>query len=95
MATEVLDRLERRFPGLMGQVEAVDAMTPLTVERYLAVYRGMQAWPPKLGMSTLMKEEVSLTLPGLTDFYMVGQFAQGMVGLSTVAGGGRKLVQRL
>jgi hypothetical protein len=42
-----------------------------------------------------MKEDVSTTLPGLKDFHMVGQFAQGMVGLSTAAAGGRKLVQRL
>jgi phytoene dehydrogenase-like protein len=95
LTTEVIDRLEPRFPGLLAQVEAVDVMTPLTVERYLGAYRGMQAWPPKLDMSTLMKEDVSTTLPGLKDFHMVGQFAQGMVGLSTAAAGGRKLVQRL
>jgi phytoene dehydrogenase-like protein len=95
LATDVIDCLEERFPRLLSQVEAVDVMTPLTVERYLGAYRGLQAWPPKMDMSTLMKEGVSLSLPGLRDFYMVGQFAQGMVGLSTAAGGGRKLVQRL
>jgi phytoene dehydrogenase-like protein len=95
IAEETVERLEARFPGLMGQIEVVDVMTPVTVERYLGAYRGLQAWPPKLDLKTLMNEGVSPTLPGLKDFYMVGQFAQGMVGLSTAAFGGRKLVQRL
>ena len=95
LAGEVIERLSSRFPGLGAQVEAVDVMTPVTVERYLGAYRGLQAWPPKLDLCTLMREGVSPTLPGLEEFYMVGQFAQGMVGLSTAAAGGRKLVRRL
>jgi phytoene dehydrogenase-like protein len=95
VAKEVLARLDPRFPGLGSQVEAEDVMTPVTVERYLGAYRGLQAWPPKLDVGTLMREGLSPTLPGLSNFYMVGQYAQGMIGLSTAAAGGRKLVRRL
>ncbi|HTY47708.1 MAG TPA: FAD-dependent oxidoreductase [Methanomassiliicoccales archaeon] len=87
--------IEKRFPGLRGQVEAWDVITPVTTERYLGAYRGLQAWPSKVEMSTLMKEGLSTTLPGLEGFYMVGQYAQGTIGLTTVAAAGRKLVKRL
>jgi len=92
---QVLRELEKRFPGLRGQVEAKDVITPVTTERYLGAYRGLQAWPSKVEMSTLMKEGLSTTLPGLEGFYMVGQYAQGTIGLTTVAAAGRKLVKRL
>jgi hypothetical protein len=35
------------------------------------------------------------TLPGLDRFYMAGQWAEAMLGLSTAAVSGRKLVQRM
>ncbi|MDD1769527.1 MAG: NAD(P)/FAD-dependent oxidoreductase [Methanomassiliicoccales archaeon] len=95
VAEAVLAELEKRFPGLRAQVEAKDVVTPITSERYLGAYRGLQAWPARIDMKQLLKEGVSPTLPGLRDFYMVGQYAQGMIGLITVAAGGRKIVRRI
>ncbi len=91
----VMVELEKRFPGLSAQVEAKDVITPVTTERFLGAYRGLQAWPSKVEMSKLMKEGLSTTLPGLDGFYMVGQYAQGTIGLTTVAAAGRKLIKRL
>ena len=93
VADLVMARLETRFRGLKGQIEAVDVTTPVTSERYLGAYRGLQAWAPRIGMGELMKQGVSKTLPGLDNFHMVGQYALGTVGLMTAALGGRSLVK--
>jgi phytoene dehydrogenase-like protein len=90
----VLDQLEPRFPGLRGQVEATDVATPVTIERYTGNGQGFQG---SLGIplgGLLAGRGIVRTLPGLTDFYMVGQWA-GFPGLPWVAGMGRSLVQHL
>jgi phytoene dehydrogenase-like protein len=91
----VIDLLENRFPGLRRQLETVDMATPLTTERYTGNYHGRQPWPPPQSALKVMRKGLSRTLPGLADFYMVGQWADAMIGISTVALAGRKLVQRL
>ena len=40
MAGEVLERLERHYPGLSGQVEVTDVATPYTTWRYTRNDRG-------------------------------------------------------
>lgn len=35
------------------------------------------------------------TLPGLGQFYMVGQWARAMIGISTAAASGRRLIEFL
>ncbi len=90
----VLDQLEPRFPGLRGQVEVVDVATPVTMERYTG---NGQAFQGSLGIplaGLLAGRGIVRTLPGLADFYMVGQWA-GFPGLPWVAGMGRSLVQHL
>jgi len=93
-AEAVLDWLERRFPGIREQVEVVDVATPLTSERYTANYRGLQAWGASDTVSFSTKG-FTRTLPGLTGFHMVGQWAEATIGLSTAAASGRSLVKRL
>ena len=90
----VLDQLEPRFPGLRGQVEVVDVATPVTIERYTGNGRAFQG---SLGIplaGLLAGRGIVRTLPGLTGFYMAGQWA-GFPGLPWVAGMGRSLVQHL
>jgi phytoene dehydrogenase-like protein len=92
----IAQRLERRFPGFQSQIEAVDVVTPVTVERWTGAHRGCQAWgAPKEFMKEVMKNGVSKNLPDLQDFYMVGQWAGGTIGLNTVCLMGRKLVRDL
>ena len=75
IAETVIAQLERRFPGLSAQVEVADVATPLTTERYTGNYHGYQAWgAPGAGITGIFKG-LSKTLPGLSDFYMVGQWA--------------------
>jgi phytoene dehydrogenase-like protein len=96
IAEIVIDRLNRRFPGLKGQVEVVDVTTPATVERFVGSYRGFQAWgiPDQSFIDALSGKGLSKTLPGLEDFYMVGQWAGGL-GLPNVAAMGRKVIESI
>ncbi|MGD8623150.1 MAG: NAD(P)/FAD-dependent oxidoreductase [Anaerolineae bacterium] len=94
VAATVLDQLEQRFPGLGEQVEVVDVATPLTIERYTG---NGPAFQGSLGLPLagfLAGRGIVRTLPGLANFYMVGQWA-GLPGLPWVAGMGRNLVRHL
>jgi len=95
-AETVIACLDQRFPGLAGQVEAVDVATPLTTERFAGSHKGFQAWPvPDQGMlAALTGQGLSKTLPGLANFHMVGQWAGGL-GLPNVAAMGRQVIARL
>ena len=96
IAETVIEQLDRRFPGLKAQVEVVDVATPLTTERYVGSYRGLQAWPVpnQSPMDALSGKGLSRTLPGLEGFYMAGQWAGGL-GLPTVAAMGRKTIEAI
>ena len=90
------EKLDNRFPDFKNSIEAVDVVTPVSVERWTGSYRGCQAWPaPKEYVKEVTKKGVSKTLPNLRNFYMVGQFAGGTIGLNTVCLMGRNLVKDL
>ena len=95
LAQTIIDLLEKRFPGIHEQIEAVDVATPVTIERYTANYRGLQVWFPNKGMGRMLLKGISPTLPGLKNFYMVGQWSDGMLGINSVAVGAWKLVRKL
>ncbi|MBN2393235.1 MAG: NAD(P)/FAD-dependent oxidoreductase [Anaerolineae bacterium] len=88
--------LERRFPGFAAQVEVTDVATPLTTERFTGSFMGYQAWgvPNQKMLDALTGKGLSKTLPGLSNFYMVGQWASGL-GLPNVAAMGRRVVADL
>ena len=90
------ERLENRFPGFKNHIEAVDVVTPVSVEHWTGSYRGCQAWgAPKEYAKIISKNGVSKALPGLQNFYMVGQWAGGTIGLNTVCLMGGNLVREL
>jgi phytoene dehydrogenase-like protein len=95
-AETVIACLDRRFPGLREQVEVIDVATPLTTERFTGSYLGYQTWPvpDQKMLDALSGKGLSKTLPGLSNFYMVGQWAGGM-GLPNVAAMGRRVVPHL
>jgi len=97
LADMVAKRLEKRFPGFTKQIEAYDVVTPVSVEHWTGGYRGFaQPWPPPKDLAKeINKKGVSKTLPGLQNFYMVGQWAGGTFGISTVCLMGRNLVREL
>jgi phytoene dehydrogenase-like protein len=92
-AETVIACLDRRFPGLREQVEVIDVATPLTTERFTGSYLGYQTWPvpDQKMLDALSGKGLSKTLPGLSNFYMVGQWAGG-IGLPNVAAMGRRAI---
>jgi phytoene dehydrogenase-like protein len=98
IAETIAKALEGRFPGFREQIEVIDVATPLTFERYTGTWQGFQAWPSGEGtrvfFNVLRGKGWCRTLPGLHNFYMVGQWA-GDHGLSTAAMSGRNVVRRL
>jgi phytoene dehydrogenase-like protein len=92
-AETVIAQLEKRFPGLTRQVEAVDVATPLTYERYAGIWRGaFEGWLPT---SETFGHAMRTTLPGLQSFSMVGQWVSPGGGLPAVALTGRAMIQAM
>jgi phytoene dehydrogenase-like protein len=96
IAVEVIDRLERRLPGISGEVEVVDVSTPMTVERYTGNWQGSQeGWLVTTDTIMIMGKGMDKTLPGLTNFYMAGQWVEPGGGVSAAALSGWRVVRML
>jgi phytoene dehydrogenase-like protein len=97
IAIKVIAQLDKRFPGFAGQVEAVDVATPMTYERYTGNWQGsMEGWlPTTKTMGMMMGKGMDKTLPGLEDFYMVGQWVEPGGGLPPAATSGRGVIQTI
>jgi phytoene dehydrogenase-like protein len=96
VADLIAAQLEKRFPGFQKNLEVTDMVTPMSTLHWTGSYRGCQAWnAPKQYQKEASKNGVSKTLPGLENFYMVGQWAGGIIGLSTVSLMGRDLVRTI
>lgn len=94
IAEAVIAQLEPRFPGIKDQVEVVDVATPHTTEKFTGNRHGYKTPLSRLMMSLFMHRSLSQTLPGLANFYMVGQWA-GSPGVPMVAAMGRDVAQAI
>jgi phytoene dehydrogenase-like protein len=92
--TAVLKVLEIKLPGISKQVEVVDVATPVTAEHFLGSRFGYQAWGSE-DFFKAMISGLSITLPGLTSFYMTGQWSMATIGISTAAISSRNLIKRI
>lgn len=94
---KVINQLDARFPGIAGQVEAVDVATPMTYERYTGNWQGsMEGWLiTTKTMSMAMGNGMDKTLPGLENLYMAGQWVEPGGGLPPAAMSGRKVVKMI
>jgi phytoene dehydrogenase-like protein len=91
IADQVVALLDRRFPGLAAQVEMRDVATPLTWERYTGNWKGaFEGWRVSTKTSSMMMDK---TLPGLSDFYMSGQWVMPGGGLPPAVMSGRNVIQ--
>ncbi len=84
---------EKRFPKAKGKIKVVDVSTPATVIRYTGNWRGsMEGWlmTPATGIKML-----PFSLPGLRDFYMVGQWISPGGGLPAGLMTGRMVSRRI
>ena len=95
VADQVIDALEERYPGLRSQVEVVDVATPVTYERYTANWRGAFAgWAMTTHkMSMMIGGGMKRTLPGLDDFYMIGQWVEPGGNVELAAASGRDVIK--
>jgi phytoene dehydrogenase-like protein len=93
IAHQVLQRLERHYPGLSSQVEVTDVVTPYTFWRYTLNHEG--AWEGWLMTAKAMRTMVERTLPGLSDFYMAGQWVMPGGGVPSCLYSGRHAIQLL
>jgi phytoene dehydrogenase-like protein len=91
IANEIIDALDRRYPGLRAEVEMVDVSSPATVVRFTNNWRGSfegWLWTPRVGLSGIKNE-----LPGLGDFYMAGHWVEPGGGLPPAMTSGRDVAQ--
>jgi phytoene dehydrogenase-like protein len=93
IADAVVSVLDKRFPGLAGQVEMRDVSSPTTFVRYTGNWKGsFEGWqvtPKTWSFGRIMRK----TLPGLDNFYMAGQWVEPGGGLPAVAMSGRNVMQ--
>ncbi len=96
VADTVIDVLERRWPGLRGDVEAVDVPTLLTWKRFMGGAYGFNNMPAKpFDMMQSLSGRLADTLPGLERFHFVGAWATSGGALFLNALSGRRVVEKL
>jgi phytoene dehydrogenase-like protein len=94
IADSVIGELEKRFPGLRAQVEVVDVATPITTLRFTGNGHGYRSPITAMARALFTGRRLSQTLPGLENFFMVGQWA-GIAGVPLVAAMGRDVVRAI
>ncbi len=91
IATEVIEALEERFGNIKSNIEVVDVSTPASIIRYTNNWKGsFEGWQPNPGTLMLRMDK---TLPGLRDFYMIGQWVEPGGGLPPAIMSGRNVTQ--
>ena len=96
IASIVIDLLDQRFPGISSQVEMIDIATPMTFERYTGNWKGsFEGWLITPENANVVMKPMSQLLPGLSDFYMCGQWVEPGGGLPTGVMSGRRLIKAL
>jgi phytoene dehydrogenase-like protein len=89
-AAAVLASLDRQLPGLESSLRMTDLATPLTYWRNARAWRGaFEGWLP--GANAF--KHVPKQLPGLSRFYMAGQWVEPGGGVPTAIMSGRHAVQ--
>jgi phytoene dehydrogenase-like protein len=94
---QVIDLLENRFSGIKDQIEALDVPTLMTWERYMGGSHGFVGMPSKKMnlLASVFGKGWEMTLPGLSNFLMVGQWATSAGALFSNALSGRKAIQTI
>ena len=93
LAGAVMRRIEAHFPELAGEVEFLDAWTPLTYERYCNAYHGsyMSFVTTPGGKQIKMKG----TVKGIENMYIAGQWTNSPGGLPVAVASGKFSIQRI
>jgi len=91
IADQVIDALDNKFGDIRSNLDVTDISTPATIIRYTNNWKGsFEGWllTPETGMKNMKK-----TLPGLENFYMIGQWVEPGGGLPTAFLSGRNVAQ--
>ncbi len=88
----VLDALEEKIGGVRNALEDWDVATPATIHRYTGNWMGShEGWyPPR---DFLVARPLARTLPGLRDFYMIGQWVEPGGGVTPCIKTGRDIAR--
>jgi hypothetical protein len=96
IASTVIGLLEQRFPGISDQVEMIDMATPTTFEQYTGNWKGsFEGWLITPENSNVIMKPMKQTLPGLSNFYMCGQWVEPGGGLPTAVMSARRLMKKI
>ncbi len=93
LTEEITKRIAAAFPELDGDLEFLDAWTPLTYERYCNAYHGsyMSFVTTPAGKQIKMKGR----LKGIDNLYLAGQWTNAPGGLPVAVASGKFAIQRL
>jgi phytoene dehydrogenase-like protein len=92
-AALVIAKLAGRYPGISEKVEVVDVATPMTWVRYTGNWRGAyEGWLPT---REALNAGFQKTLPGLSSFYMCGQWVEPGGGVPVSMISGRNVIRML
>ncbi len=93
VASDLIDILDQRLGHIKDCLEVVDVATPATFIRYTGNWKGsIQGWD---WLPALIPETIKKTLPGLKNFYMIGQWTTPGGGVSSAFVSGRDLARIL
>jgi phytoene dehydrogenase-like protein len=94
IADVTIGELDKHWPGFASDIEVVDVATPNTYVRYTGNWKGSpDGW--YVTPENMMEQAPLRELPGLSDFYMVGQWTAPFTGTVMAALSGRQLVELL
>ncbi|MDD5061076.1 MAG: NAD(P)/FAD-dependent oxidoreductase [Candidatus Marinimicrobia bacterium] len=91
IAEEIVNVIEKRFGQIRANLEVIDVSTPATVIHYTNNWRGsMEGWllNKKTGFQSMRK-----ILPGLDNFFQIGQWVEPGGGVPTSLLSGRNVAQ--
>ena len=88
---DATDYLERIYPGVTEHIEVVDVATPITDVRYTGVREG--AYEGFMPSASNIMKSLKMQLPGLSNFYMAGQWLYPGGGLPPSAQSGKLAVK--
>ncbi len=90
VVTMIIDRLNKFYPGINSDIDVFDIATPVTFESRTGVWRGSyEGWLPT---TRTLFMNMDKTLPGLDNFYLIGQWTSPGGGIPTAALSGREVI---
>lgn len=91
IACEVIEALDKKFGDIKGKVDVYDVATPYSYVRYTNNWKA--SWEGWKFTTESYGKRMKKTLPGLENFYMIGQWVEPGGGLPSGATSGRNVTQ--